>query len=103
MTRRTPGPAQIEVRNDLRRHRIEAGLTQQALAERVAVSRRTIGSIERGEYVPSVTLALRLQRALGVPVDQIFWLTAADTDEPSATHHIPDHTSVANLPYSTVD
>ncbi len=89
MTRRTRGPARVEVQNDLRRLRTEAGLTQETLARLVGVTRRTIGSIERGEYVPSVTLALRLQCALGVPVDRIFWLTGQMPDHSSQTVRCP--------------
>ncbi|GEM_PF-3076926 len=85
MTRRRRGPARTEVENDLRRLRTDAGLTQEALARMVGVTRRTIGSIERGEYVPSVTLALRLVCALGVPVDRIFWLTGQTPGHGSGT------------------
>ncbi len=85
MTRRRPGPARVEVHNDLRRIRSEAGFTQQELAEMVGVTRRTIGSIERGEYVPSVTLALRLVGALGVPLETMFWLSAEAQAEPGTT------------------
>jgi putative transcriptional regulator len=61
------------VRNHVRRHRRAIdGLTQEGLAERVGVTRQTIISIERGNYDPSVGLALRLARALGVPVEDLF-------------------------------
>lgn len=82
MTRRRRGEAATEIRNDLRRLRTEAGFTQEALAQLIGVTRRTIGSIERGEYVPSVTLALRLVCALGVPVERIFWLNADEATHP---------------------
>jgi len=62
-----------EVRNHVRRHRRAVdGLTQEGLAERVGVTRQTIISIERGSYNPSVGLALRLARALGVSVEELF-------------------------------
>jgi putative transcriptional regulator len=62
-----------EVRNQVRRHRRAVeGLTQEALAERVGVTRQTIISIERGSYDPSVGLALRLAKALGVSVETLF-------------------------------
>lgn len=54
------------IRNHLRQFCTLRGLTQQALADRVAVTRQTILSIERGRYNPSVDLALRLARAFGV-------------------------------------
>lgn len=50
------------------------GLTQQELAERAGVTRQSIISIEQGRYRPSVELALILARALGVTVEDIFWI-----------------------------
>ncbi|HHQ48034.1 MAG TPA: transcriptional regulator [Acidobacteria bacterium] len=64
-----------DVRNHVRRHRLLAdGMTQQDLADRVGVTRQTILSIEKGRYNPSVGLALRLARVLGVNVEQLFEL-----------------------------
>ena len=54
--------------------RAERGLTQAALAEMVGVSRKTINTVENGVFVPSTALALKLARALGVPVEAIFYL-----------------------------
>jgi len=54
--------------------RAERGLTQAALAELVGVSRKTINTVENGVFVPSTLLALRLARALGRPVEEIFVL-----------------------------
>jgi putative transcriptional regulator len=70
-----------KLRNRLRDCRKAAGgMTQQELAERAGVSRQSVISIERGRYRPSVELALRLARALGVSVEDLFEL--AD-EEPS--------------------
>ena len=60
--------------NRLHDLRAEQGLTQAALAERVGVSRKTINTVENGVFVPSATLALKLARALGCPVEAIFSL-----------------------------
>jgi putative transcriptional regulator len=60
--------------NRLREIRTEHGLTQQALAEAVGVTRQSIISIEQGRYAPSVSLALELAAALGVRVEDLFWL-----------------------------
>lgn len=49
-----------------------AGLTQVQLAESVGVSRQTIISIERGDYAPSVYLALRIARTLKSNVESLF-------------------------------
>ena len=54
--------------------RSERGLTQAALAEAVGVSRKTINTVENGVFTPSTLLALKLARALGVPVEEIFFL-----------------------------
>jgi putative transcriptional regulator len=54
--------------------RAERGLTQAALAEMVGVSRKTINTVENGVFVPSTLLALKLARALGRPVEEIFSL-----------------------------
>lgn len=58
----------------LKEVRTEAGLTQAELAERVGVSRKTVNTVENGVFVPSTTLALGLARALGVKVEDLFWL-----------------------------
>ena len=64
-----------QVLNHLRRHRLLAdGMTQAELAERVGVTRQTIHSIEKGKYKPTIELALRLTRELGVAVEELFEL-----------------------------
>ncbi len=47
-------------------------MTQQALAERVGVTRQTIIAIEGGKYAPSLDLAFRLSRAFDVGVEDVF-------------------------------
>jgi len=54
--------------------RSERGLTQAALAELVGVSRKTINTVENGVFIPSTVLALKLARALGCTVEDIFSL-----------------------------
>lgn len=59
--------------NHVRRHRLASGaMTQQELADRVQVTRQTIISIEKGQYNPSVELALRLARVFAVRVEDLF-------------------------------
>jgi putative transcriptional regulator len=65
------------LRNSLKAHRARLGLTQAELAERVGVSRKTINTVENGVFVPSTVLALRLARALGMPVEALFTLPDA--------------------------
>ena len=52
--------------------RISRGLTRQQLADCVGVHYQTIGYLERGEYSPSLALALRMSSALGRPIEQLF-------------------------------
>lgn len=54
--------------------RTAAGFTQAGLAERVGVSRKTINTVENGVFIPSTLLALKLARALGRPVEDLFSL-----------------------------
>ena len=62
------------LRNRLRELRLQQGLTQVTLAERVGVTRQTIIAVEKGKFVPSVKLALRLADTLGTPLEDVFWL-----------------------------
>ena len=67
--------AKAEIRNDLRRLRFERGeMTQQELAERVGCTRQTILLLEKGRYVPSLALALRIARVFERPIEQVFEL-----------------------------
>lgn len=58
--------------NRVREHRRLVGLTQAQLATAGQVSRQSIVSIERGDYAPSVYLAIRLAGALGTTVETLF-------------------------------
>jgi len=58
--------------NRVRELRTAAGLRQEDLARRVSVSRQTIISIENGRYSPSLELAWRLSRTLGVTMEDLF-------------------------------
>lgn len=72
---------QHEIRNHLKRYRLMAdGMTQQELAGRVGVTRQTILYIEKGRYSPTIGLALRLARTLGVQVEELFELEEGDND-----------------------
>jgi len=62
--------------NSLKEERTRLELTQAELADRVGVSRKTINTVENGVFVPSTTLALKLARALGCRVEDIFQLDA---------------------------
>lgn len=58
--------------NRLRDLRLESSLSQAELADRLGVSRHTVRIMENGGYAPSVTLACRLAKVLGRPVETLF-------------------------------
>lgn len=58
---------------------INGDLTQQEVADKVGCSRQTIHSIESGKFLPSVELAVRLARVLGVKVEDIFYFPEEET------------------------
>ena len=62
------------VYNSVRKLRKEAGLTQEYFAEAMGVSRQTINSIERGKYIPSLPLALKIARFFKCSMDEMFSL-----------------------------
>lgn len=66
-----------DLQNCLREIREAAGLTQGQLAEAIGVSRKTINTVENGVFVPSTVIALKLARALGCPVEELFQLPDA--------------------------
>lgn len=53
--------------------RVEAKLSQEALAKLIGVSRQTINMIERGEYNPTLQLCIKICKALHRTLDQLFW------------------------------
>ncbi len=60
------------LRNKVKTRRVLAELTQEDLASKVGVTRQTVLAIEKGNYAPSVILALRLARALDCRVEDLF-------------------------------
>ena len=66
--------ASDDVSNRLYELRARHRWTQQDLASKVGVTRQTIIAIEKGQYNPSIALALKIARALGLPVEEVFWL-----------------------------
>jgi len=63
-----------KVLSDIREFRKRAGFTQEELADALGVSRQTIISIERGRYVPSLPLALKIAKFFGCSTDDMFKL-----------------------------
>lgn len=62
--------------NTLREYRARHRLTQEQLAERVGVTRKTINTVENGVFIPSTVLALKLARALGTTVEALFQIAS---------------------------
>jgi DNA-binding XRE family transcriptional regulator len=60
------------VHNRIALLRAEQGVTRRALADALGVHYQTIGYLERGEYNPSLHLALRISEFFGVPVEVVF-------------------------------
>ncbi len=60
--------------NAIIKARKNLGLKQSELAEAIGVTRQTIIAIEKGNYTPSVVLALKLSKVLQKPVEELFWL-----------------------------
>ncbi len=60
------------LKNTLKVQRAKKDLTQEQLAQMVGVTRKTINTVEKGKYVPSTYLALKLAKVLGVPVEELF-------------------------------
>lgn len=58
--------------NHLKECRARLNVNQQQMGQMVGVSRQTISQIERGDYSPSVTVALKLAKVCGVMVEDIF-------------------------------
>ncbi|WP_407545333.1 helix-turn-helix transcriptional regulator [Priestia sp. HNGD-A6] len=59
--------------NRIKLARMEKSLTQKDLADKVNVTRQTIGLIESGKYNPSLKLCLDLARNLDKTLDELFW------------------------------
>lgn len=66
--------SQFKIENRINALRTEKGMTQQALADAVGVTRATINAMEKGAYNPSLELAFRLARYFEVDIQSIFFV-----------------------------
>ena len=64
----------MPLKNRLKEHRARLQINQSEMGKLTGVSRQTISQIERGDYSPSVTLALRIAKICDVTVEDIFTL-----------------------------
>ncbi|MGE5112134.1 MAG: helix-turn-helix transcriptional regulator [Acidobacteriaceae bacterium] len=75
---------ELELRNTIKVQRAIRNLTQAELGELAGVTRKSVNAIETGRMVPSVLLALKLARVLGVSVDDLFNLAEGQEPAPAA-------------------
>lgn len=69
------------LRNRLKERRAALNVNQQEMGRLCGVSRQTISLIERGDYSPSVSLALTIARVCGTAVEDVFYLEEEEKDE----------------------
>lgn len=62
----------MPLKNRLKEYRAKINVNQQEMGQLVDVSRQTISQIERGDYSPSVTLALKIAKVFNASVEDIF-------------------------------
>lgn len=62
----------MTIQNSIREMRLKKNITQEELAEAVGVSRQTIVAIEKGNYTPSLFLAINLARFFNVSIEKLF-------------------------------
>lgn len=60
------------ISNTVCKLRSERGITQEELGDKIGVSRQTVIAIEKGNYTPSVLLAIKIAKFFGEPVEKIF-------------------------------
>ena len=63
------------VKNAVYTLRTKKGLTQEDLAEKVGITRQTVISVEKGNYTPSVLLAIKIANVFKVSVEDIFQIS----------------------------
>ena len=64
-----------KIENTASTHRLKANVTQEALAAHAGVSRQTIIALEKGNYTPSILLALKIAGFFKMPVEKLFSIT----------------------------
>jgi len=77
---RKPKDQEERVINRIEELRLAVGISRQQLADVVGVHYQTVGYIERGEYSPSLVLALQVAKVLNAPVETIFSLEEEETN-----------------------
>jgi len=70
------------MKNRIKVYRALRNLTQEALADRLGVTRQTILAIEKGKYDPSLELAFRISQLFKVPLEKMFFYETETEDQP---------------------
>jgi putative transcriptional regulator len=78
-------PDPVAFHNRVKTYRVDRNLSRKALADLIEVHPQTIGAIERGQFNPTIEIALRLSEALGVRLDALFSRTPFGRSEDMAT------------------
>uniref|UniRef100_UPI001E53A1A3 helix-turn-helix transcriptional regulator n=2 Tax=Psychroserpens TaxID=49277 RepID=UPI001E53A1A3 len=64
----------MTMKNNIKIERARYNMTQGDLAEKIGVSRQSINAIEKGKYVPSALLAIKIAKLFKLPVEELFFL-----------------------------
>ena len=66
--------------NSVRELRARFRMTQTDLAKSVGITRQTVGLIEKGDYAPSVVLALKIAQTFETTVEEVFWINGKEVN-----------------------
>jgi putative transcriptional regulator len=66
------------MKNNIKVERARYNMTQADLADKIGVSRQSINAIEKGKYVPSTVLAIKIAQLFKMPVEDLFIIEADD-------------------------
>lgn len=61
------------MKNNVKQVRISSSITQKYLAKMVGITRQTLSLIEKGQYNPTLKLAIGIAKSLNVTLDDLFW------------------------------
>ncbi|APS41742.1 MULTISPECIES: helix-turn-helix transcriptional regulator [Weissella] len=61
------------MKNNVKQIRISSSITQKDLAKMVGITRQTLSLIEKGQYNPTLKLAIGIAKSLNVTLDDLFW------------------------------
>lgn len=71
----------VPLYNQVKKMREEKGISQTEFGKLCGVSRQTVSSIERGDYHPSIVLAIKIAHIFDKPVEELFWLEDEENEK----------------------